>query len=56
MKNFHFRGKLVCQTVSSVQVVEVHIKDSLWGMGIEGFGKEPWSHKWSFIIWYVSSL
>lgn len=41
MKNFHFRGKLVCQTVISVQVEEAHIKHSLWGMGIEGFGKEP---------------
>lgn len=46
----------MCQIVSSVKLVEMHTKHSLRGMGIEGFGKEPRSHKWSFIIWYVSSL
>lgn len=48
--------KPMCQIVISVKLVEKHIKHSLRGLGIVGFGKEPRSHKWSFIIWYVSSL
>lgn len=46
----------MCQIVISVKLVEMRIKYSLRGMGIVGFGKEPRSRKWSFILWYVSSL